>query len=383
MNEIRQLGDAIHLARADDLPVHQFAQPVSVPASSDTHFNDGYYFGAFTPEVHAFLGLRVHPNSNVIDGFAGVVHDGHQFNTRASRALIPETDVLAVGPIQLDIDEPMVQHRVRLSENELNVTFDLVFRASSVPIVEHSHRQYRFSRLHNDVRRYTQCARADGMISVGGVRLELDAAFACRDHSWGIRAAMGPAAPIGGHATPQDRDPRAMRVWLPVELGDLQGFLQFHEDASGRTLDLEGTISDGSSVRHIRDVRHQLEYHPGTRRFRGGELHLVLDDSSVERWTLEPTGSPAHPQGFGYRRGWSDGNQPGVFRGLEHLEHDVYEVGRPDAEGGPDHLPRSEWLGAMEYVCRISDDHGRSGLVQFEHAVYRDEWIGRRQPDTP
>ena len=38
----------------DDLPVHQAAAPLPEPATSDTHFNDGYYFAFYAPGVHAF-----------------------------------------------------------------------------------------------------------------------------------------------------------------------------------------------------------------------------------------------------------------------------------------------------------------------------------------
>ena len=75
----------------DDLPVHQTAAPLPEPATSDTHFNDGYYFAFYAPGVHVFAGLRLHPNTNVMDGYGGAVAHGVQRNVRVSRALRPDT----------------------------------------------------------------------------------------------------------------------------------------------------------------------------------------------------------------------------------------------------------------------------------------------------
>lgn len=38
----------MHLSAFDDFPFHQYNQPFHVPETSDSHFNDGYYFGFFT-----------------------------------------------------------------------------------------------------------------------------------------------------------------------------------------------------------------------------------------------------------------------------------------------------------------------------------------------
>ena len=82
----------------DDYPFHQAIAPLDVPATSDPHFNDGYWFSFYREGTYAFCGLRLHPNSNVMDGYGGVLHDGVQRNVRFSRALRPRTNELAVGP---------------------------------------------------------------------------------------------------------------------------------------------------------------------------------------------------------------------------------------------------------------------------------------------
>ena len=103
----------------DDLPVHQAAAPLPEPATSDTHFNDGYYFAFYAPGVHVFAGLRLHPNTNVMDGYGGAVAHGDAAQRPrqprpAARARYPFT----VGPLQLEILEPMRRQRVTLAPNE-------------------------------------------------------------------------------------------------------------------------------------------------------------------------------------------------------------------------------------------------------------------------
>ena len=142
----------------DDLPVHQTVAPLPEPATSDTHFNDGYYFAFYAPGFHVFAGLRLHPNTNVMDGYGGAVAHGTQRNLRVSRALRPETYPFKIGPLQLEILEPMRRQRVALQANESGVSFDVTFTAVAPPFDETPHRQYRHGRLHNHVVRYTQVA---------------------------------------------------------------------------------------------------------------------------------------------------------------------------------------------------------------------------------
>jgi len=114
-------GGELSLTALDDYPFHQALAPFPMPASADPRFNDGYYFGFFTAGQYAYFGLRLHPNNNVMDGFAGAITGGEQRMVRASRALRPETDTLAVGPLRLTIVEPMVKQRLQLEENETAV----------------------------------------------------------------------------------------------------------------------------------------------------------------------------------------------------------------------------------------------------------------------
>ena len=159
--------------------------------------------------------------------------------------------------------------------------------------------------------RYTQVARAEGELTIDGEREPVDGWYACRDHSWGIRSTMGPYAPLGG-LREGDADPRALRLWVPFECGDEVGFFHCHDAHDGSVLDCEGRLDRaGRPPLWIDAVRHALRYESGTRRLAGGELTLVDENGAGHDYRFEVACAPAHPQGFGYTRGWSDGGPAG------------------------------------------------------------------------
>ena len=354
----------------DDFPFHQTAEPIDVPATSDTHFNDGYYFAFYRPGLHVFCGLRLHPNSNVMDGYAGIVAAGEQRDVRFSRALRPGANELAVGPFRLDLVEPMTTQRIRLDDPELGLAFDVTLQASAPAFFEARHRQARHGRLLNDVLRYTQVARAVGEVSVDGEREPVESWYACRDHSWGIRSTMGPHAPLGG-VEEEARDPRALRLWVPFECGAAVGFFHCHEAHDGSVLDCEGRLDGpGRPPLRIDAVRHALRYEEGTRRLAGGELTVVDGSGSEHDYRFEVACAPAHPQGFGYARGWSDGGQPGVYRGADVIERDRFDVADPAVAGGAPHLSPERRLGGTEFVSTIVGPDGAEGMAHVEHMLY-------------
>ena len=227
----------------------------------------------------------------------------------------------------------MSAQRLRLDDPELGLAFDVTLRASAPAFFETRHQQLRHGRLLNDVLRYTQVARADGELTVDGEREAVDGRHACRDHSWGIRSTMGPHAPLGG-LEQEAPDPRALRLWVPFECGDTVGFFHCHEAHDGSVLDCEGRLDRaGRAPLRIDAVGHELRYEEGTRRLAGGELSLLDETGAEHGYRFEVACAPAHPQGFGYTRGWSDGGQPGVYRGNDVIERDRFDVSDPRVAG--------------------------------------------------
>lgn len=100
------------LTRLDDYPWHQTTEPFPLASTADPRFNDGYYWGFYAEGCFAYFGLRLYPNTNVMDGYGGAVVGGEQRTVRASRALRPRVDELNVGPLRLTIQKPMQRQRI-------------------------------------------------------------------------------------------------------------------------------------------------------------------------------------------------------------------------------------------------------------------------------
>lgn len=352
------------LTPLDDLPWHQAAVPFGEAATSDPHFNDGYYFSAYDPAGSAYLfaGLRVHANNNVLDGYGGAVFGSRQAGVRVSRELRRDL-VTRAGPLAVEILEPMRRIRVALAPNSSGVAFDLEWRATAPAFLEARHLTRRYGRVTNDILRYTQTGRASGTVTLpGGAASQFEGWYGCRDHSWGLRQMMGPDdRPRGTGREPGD--PRAVRLWVPFEVGDHAGFFHLHEDREGRRLDFEGAIYplDGSPAVPLRDAEHRIEY-DGQRRLARAWFRLTDASGRAREYVATPILPPAHPMGFGYSRGWSDGGNPGLWRGPEVEEASDWEIG---SASPPEALP----LGGTEFVCTLLHE-GSEGMAHVEHMRY-------------
>jgi hypothetical protein len=364
-------GFELPLTRLDDYPWHQTTEPFPLPSTSDTHFNDGYYFGFYGDGAYAYFGLRLYANTNVIDGYAGCAIHGEQRTVRASRALRPRVDELAVGPLTLTIVEPMQRQRLQVAANDSGVAFDVTIEASGPSFFESPDIHYRRGRLLNHVLRYTQLGRAAGTITVDGEAIPVKHWYGTRDHSWGLRASMGPPVALRG-VEPSVGDPRAIRIWLPFEVEGQQGMFALHEDSDGRQLDFEGVLREGDDHEvALVSARHQFRYTPGTRRLEGGEFSITTEEGDEHSYHFEVVCDPVSPQGFGYVRGWHDEQPPGSWRGADHVESDRFRVDDPATAAGPAHVDVARRLGVSEYPSALTHADGRRGMTQIEHAVYR------------
>jgi hypothetical protein len=368
----------MRISSFDDFPFHQVATPFNVVGTSDVHFNDGYWFACFAEGWYLAAGLRLHPNTNVMDGFVGLARDGEQHVVRASRALRPRHTELEVGPLRVEIARPMEVVRLTLGESPIGLTFGLEFRGRDQPLLEAPYRHHKFGHLINDMVRYTQVCHAFGSLNWRGLEVTVDGWDAIRDHSWGLRSTMGPRTPHSGvDPDPEEADDRRFRIWVPFGTDAYAGFFHTHEDERGETLDFEGhlTYPGGERVRLVA-VRHSLEYHSGTRYVTGGTFGLLDDAGTWRDFRLEPAGTPADVQGFGYYGGWHDGGSPGVWRGEGPVvEHDSYRIA-PDIEStGPPHVDPRRRLGPTEFPSFVTGPDGERGMAHFEHHV-----MGRYRP---
>lgn len=362
----------------DEYPFHQHPTPFNIPFTSDVHFNDGYFCVAFAADWYVVTGVRLHPNMNVLDGFAGIARHGMQRVLRASRALRPNSSELAVGPLRIDIRQPMREVAISLSDNEAGFSFDLTFKAKSPPFLEAPYRFRKYGHLIHDLIRYTQVCSATGRVALDSEVVEATEWHAIRDHSWGIRAGMGPSTPHSGVERDEDEiDHRRFRIWAPFSLDRYTGFFNTHEDEDGKPLDFEGCLymPNGTQIK-LTAVRHRLEYAPGTKNVIGGTFALCDAEGQWREYRLQAAGTPADVQGLGYYGGWRDGGSAGVYRGIGPIvETDRYPSSAYGPKTGLLSLPEAKRLGPTEFPCFLTGPDGETGMVHFEHHVF-----GRYKP---
>ena len=336
------MTDAGRLTRMDEYPRHQVGGTFDSVVSDSVHWNDGFYFtlGDEATGASLFAALRLYPNTDVMDGFAVVSIDGKQHNARWSRRLRPAIDDLAVGPLALDIIEPMTRLRLTCGENPYAIRFDLEWTGLHEPYLEDRIVRYSGGRKVYDRTNYDQCCSVEGTIGVGDHHLNVDPAtwVGVRDHSWGLGRTGGSSS--RAIAPDSQRDPRrgfAMRQWTMIRMPDRVLFWQFHLQKDGSFEPLEAVVipRDGSDPWHYVDARADATRVEGTPRATASRVDMIRADGTVDRFDLAAIGSPVYLQGGGYHDGFADRLGRGVYRGDEHHEGEVWDVSHPVDVGDP------------------------------------------------
>ena len=173
----------------DDYAIHQTAEPLTRPATSDRNFYDRWYFSGFTTDGGVFFeaALGLYPHRRVMDAHLTVLVDGVQHCFHGSRRAPLERTEMQVGPFVLEIEQPMRLQRLRLDDPASGLACDLRFTARSTPGEEPASRLYDGDRLLMHTTRFVQFGRWDGELRIDGRRLPVAQAMGVRDRSWGIR----------------------------------------------------------------------------------------------------------------------------------------------------------------------------------------------------
>ncbi|HEY1632396.1 MAG TPA: hypothetical protein VGF56_13845 [Rhizomicrobium sp.] len=313
------------LSKADDYPVHQLPEPIAT-AGTDRNFYDRYFFNGYAKDGETFFAaaLGVYPHLNVMDAAFSVIHEGVQRNLHASRLLAMERMDTHVGPIAVEVIEPLKKLRVKVGANEHGIEADLVF-AARAPAVEEPRFTYRQGpRTMLDYTRLTQNGAYEGSLSIKGKRVDATGFTGTRDRSWGVR-------PIGaqdpqGVAPP--RLPQFYWLWAPLNFEDR--FMLYHDnaDASGKpwnTASVIGELGEREAV-HMASCKSKLDFKSGTRHAKGAVIETTDPDGGDWRVELKPKYN-FYMSGIGYMNpDWGHGQ----YKGENALGYDEYETAHVD-----------------------------------------------------
>jgi len=275
----------------DDYPVHQTAEPVAQPSTGDRNFYDRYFFNGFsrTGDLFFAAALGLYPNRRVMDAAFSVVRDGRQHVVRASRLAPVERRQPRVGPIFVEVLEPLRALHVRVSDNEFGLSADLAFYARTGAIEEPRFTFRNAGRLVMDSTRLTQFGFWEGYIRLAGDELSIfpDRTPGTRDRSWGVRPIGEPEG--GAPGLP----PQFFWLWAPLHFDERCTHAAFNEDAEGRRWHASGSIApagrlDEGAPEAMARVDHRVRWQPKTRRAAGAEITLTPHGRAPVVVSLEP-----------------------------------------------------------------------------------------------
>jgi hypothetical protein len=347
----------------DDYPIHPSADPIAHPATGDPNHYDRYWFNGQDKGGEFFLAgaMGHYPVRGVVDAAFSVVHDGVEHSLFASGRM-PLDRRTEVGPIRVDVIEPMRVLRLSADRNAQGIGADLVFRARTIAIEEPRQRIVTDDGiLAMDHTRLTQWGTWEGTIWIDGHAIEVDPAttVATRDRSWGVR---GVGKPV--ETNRPARVPQVFWLWAPLHFDDCCTHMALHEHSDGsRWLQtglilplLDGDTAPtygGTRPEEMTELRYEIDWEPGRREMRAAVLTFVEPSGRTHRIEMDKLFT-FRMRGIGYSHPqWSHGSS-----------HGELEVGR-ESIGLDEFDPLDPTCLHLQNVCRVRLD-GRPGVGVLE-----------------
>ncbi len=355
------------LSKADDYPIHQTPDPIAF-SGTDRNFYDRYFFNGYTTDGKVFFAaaLGVYPHLNIMDaGFAVRIGD-RQYNLHTSRHLHMERMDTQVGPIRVEVVEPLKVLRVIVDDSEYGISADITITGRHAPIEEPRNTRRNGPRIVQDITRMTQLGRWSGWIKAGGQTITLNEAntLGTRDRSWGVRhiGLRDPQMPVA------TQEFQVWWAWLPAHLEDRIVHFFVNEDGDGKVWNLGAVmVRDDGAVEHLHGAQMDLEFVPGTR-FPASAVVTAQDETGGSyRIDIKPH-ARFYLSGIGYMNPeWSHGlNKGPLATGYDEIE----------SNAGAKHGPSTEHAQATSTVKLTLPD----GTVQNGHGCFESLVIGRHTP---
>lgn len=348
------------LTRGDDYPIHQLPEPVAT-AGTDRNFYDRYYFSGCSPDgaVYFVAVLGVYPHLDLMDAAFMVQRQGQQESLIASRHLHSERMDTRVGPIAVEVLEPLQRLAVRVADNEHGIGASLVFTGLAPPIEEPRYTVRQGPRTIMDLTRLTQAGRWQGQLTWGGETSSVEGWRGTRDRSWGVR-------PIGA------RDPQPMPgaslpqwfwLWAPVQFEDHVFFFHTNDDAAGTPWNRSAVLVPlaGGGPLHLRDIQVRLSYRRGTRQVAEATVTGLLPDSRTVSVAYAVEGI-VYLQGAGYNHPvWGHGS----YHGEDALHHQRLDCTALD----PNHFEQIHTQTPCRARLSLAGEMVREGRGIFEQML--------------
>lgn len=352
----------------DDYPIHQTAQPVAVPSTSDRNFYDRFWFNGFVGDGSLYFSVAMgfYPNRRVMDAGFSVLVDGRQYCLHVSGDLPVDRANTTLGPVKVQTIIPMRRHRVIISAPERGFEAELAFEAGTGTHEEDRQILTDGVQLSMDVTRMSQFGSWSGWIKVKGKRIELDPQVTngTRDRSWGIR----PCGENGGR--PHGWASQFYFGWSQTFWKDfiLHGVM-FADRKGDIVIGSGGTIPrvpKGDEPVFARDtgeiaatpVSYDFHYQPNSRRLRKATLRFRRPGGEIWEAQYEPLVSFAMA-GVGYfHPTWGHG----CWKGDDAIDDETWVVSDMDIT--------QPHLFHVQQVCKVTLNGDQRSVGILEHTAF-------------
>jgi len=300
------------LTKADDFPIHQTPEPIAY-SGTDRNFYDRYFFNGYNPDGSGFFAAAfgVYPHLNIADAHFSTIRDGVEYCVHASKVLNMERWDLQVGPIRIEVIEPLKTLKVTLAATD-GIAAEILFEGRAFPIEEPRFIKRNGPRTFMDYTRLTQNGRYTGWIEIDGERQPLAAgAVGTRDRSWGVRPVGAPdAQPQVGGGTPG-----FFWQWSPLNFADKSVFFHFTSDSSGVPWNTRAVVCpDGSGPGAMTETdaaRMAVDFEGDTRHAKAARLTIPMPNAPDIEIAFTPI-AKFQMRGIGYiHPKWGHGRYQG------------------------------------------------------------------------
>ena len=356
------------LSQLDDYPVHQTPEPLALPATSDRNHYDRTWYNGYAADGSFYfgIGMAVYPHRGVLDcAFSVVRPGGRQHCFFGSRRAPAERTDMQVGPLRMEVIEPMRRARVILDDNASGLGCDLQFSARTAPIQEARQTLWQGARRVLDTTRFAQFGAWSGAIGTPDGQLTLSEREwrGTKDRSWGVRPVGEPE--VGGASqTPGG----LFFLWVPLFWEDHVSHAIFFDGPRGEALVREGLTAPlyqtedaipgvaDAEIERMATALHRVSYHAKTRLAASAEIDLINLGGAKRTILLKPI-LRFQMKGLGY--GHPQWRQ-GAWQGELATGHDAFDPEKLD-------LLLPENLHVQQVVQ--ASDGARRGIGVLEQVV--------------
>ncbi len=351
------------LTKADDYPIHQTPEPIAY-SGTDRNFYDRYFFNGYQREGELFFAaaLGVYPHLNVMDAAFCILLGGRQYNVQASKVLHMERLNTQVGPVEVEVIEPLNVLRVSCDDPGNGIRADVCFRARVPAVEEPRFIRRQGSQTFMDYTRLTQNGSYEGWLEVNGQRYEIkhEDTWGTRDRSWGIRS-VGARDP---QPNPYAGDPQFYWLWAPLNFPSTNNFYHLNADREGRPWNTMGRLADPEGSEEMAAVSSRLRHRSGTRLAESATLEYVRENSEDVCIQLQPR-QTFYMRGLGYMHPeWGHG----LLHGELATNFEVYETA--DISGADPAFFHVQAICDAELTTAGGSERGKGVLEQLVIGAY-------------